>query len=76
MVARLDNFREVVLDFRGVQELGQAFADEVFRVFLRANPGVTLRVENLRPELRPMVRHVADLRTAERVLLDGQPISS
>lgn len=76
MLARLESFREVVLDFRRVQELGQAFADEVFRVFLRANPRVTLRVEQLRPELRPMVKHVADLRTAERVLVDGQPLSS
>jgi hypothetical protein len=37
---------------------------------------MTLRVENLRPELRPMVRHVADARTAERVVLDGQPLLS
>ena len=69
MLSRLENFREVTLDFGGVAELGQAFADEVFRVFLRSNPGTAIRVENLKPELRPMVGHVTDLRTAERVTL-------
>jgi len=38
----LERFREVVLDFRGVEGLGQGFADEVFRVWARAHPDVSL----------------------------------
>ncbi|MEJ2189268.1 MAG: STAS-like domain-containing protein, partial [Acidobacteriota bacterium] len=38
----LERFREVVLDFGGVQLVGQAFADEVFRVWSREHPGVRL----------------------------------
>lgn len=38
----LDRFREVVLDFRGVEGVGQGFADEVFRVWARAHPAVSL----------------------------------
>jgi hypothetical protein len=33
----LEKFRDVVLDFRGVDLVGQGFADEVFRVWARAH---------------------------------------
>ena len=33
IVSRLEQFREVLLDFTGVEEIGPAFADEIFRVF-------------------------------------------
>jgi anti-sigma regulatory factor (Ser/Thr protein kinase) len=38
----LDKFREVVLDFIGVDLIGQGFADEVFRVWAKDHPEVTL----------------------------------
>ena len=33
LLARLEPFREVFLNFEGVEFIGQAFADEIFRVF-------------------------------------------
>jgi hypothetical protein len=42
LLARLDRFRSVVLDFANVESIGRAFADEVFRVFARSRPGITL----------------------------------
>ena len=42
LVRGLERFREVVLDFRGVELVGQAFADEVFRVWAREHPDVGL----------------------------------
>src|SRR5205823_6040733 len=33
LLARFDKFTEVCLDFAGVDSIGQAFADEIFRVF-------------------------------------------
>jgi anti-sigma regulatory factor (Ser/Thr protein kinase) len=42
VMSGLERFREVVLDFRGVGEVGQGFADEVFRVWGRAHPKVKL----------------------------------
>jgi anti-sigma regulatory factor (Ser/Thr protein kinase) len=42
LVARLTDFRHVTLDFSGVEVVGQGFCDEVFRVFARAHPEVTL----------------------------------
>lgn len=38
----LERFREVVLDFSGVEGVGQGFADEVFRVWAAAHPDVSL----------------------------------
>lgn len=42
LIARFDRFKKVILDFDGVQEIGQAFADELFRVYAREHPDVEL----------------------------------
>lgn len=39
---RVEKFNTVLLDFEGVDSIGQAFSDEVFRVFARRNPHITL----------------------------------
>ncbi len=56
----LDQFQEVVLDFSGVRSLGQGFADEVFRMFRKSHPDIELKIENLSPNLAPMIHHVVD----------------
>jgi len=38
ILARFDRFDEVLLDFNGVDFIGQAFADEIFRVYKHKNP--------------------------------------
>lgn len=42
VLARLEHFKEVVLDFRNVEVIGPAFADEIFRVFGRQHPDIKL----------------------------------
>lgn len=42
LVARFEGFKTVLLDFQGVDEIGQAFADEIFRVFVASHPDVEL----------------------------------
>jgi anti-sigma regulatory factor (Ser/Thr protein kinase) len=42
LVARFEGFKTIRLDFNGVDEIGQAFADEIFRVFAAAHPNVAL----------------------------------
>jgi len=42
LIARFDRFKRVVLDFQGIAEVGQAFADELFRVYAREHPDVEL----------------------------------
>lgn len=38
ILARFDKFTEVLLDFEGIDQIGQAFADEIFRVFPLNHP--------------------------------------
>lgn len=42
LIARFDRFKTVVLDFTGIESIGQAFADELFRVYAGAHPQVEL----------------------------------
>lgn len=53
---RFERFKRVVLDFEGVAEIGQAFADELFRVFAGAHPDVRLTPINTSPAVANMVR--------------------
>lgn len=58
LLANLEKFREIVLDFRDVRSVGQGFADEVFRIFAERNPSILLRPENVNPAVMAMIRHV------------------
>ena len=59
LVANLEKFREIVLDFRDVKSVGQGFADEVFRVFARRHPAIRISTENTNSVIDAMIRHVA-----------------
>jgi hypothetical protein len=55
LMSRFENFRIVALDFNGVEDIGQAFADEVFRVFPHSHPSVTLVPINTTEQIRQMI---------------------
>ena len=59
LLANLERFRAIVLDFRDVKSAGQGFADEVFRVFARSHPGIAIVTENTNPVIDAMIRHAA-----------------
>ena len=52
----LERFREAILDFRGVTELGQGFADEVFRVWGAAHNRTKLTPVNMIEPVEFMVK--------------------
>lgn len=56
LLARLEEFGEVELDFSGVDSVGQAFVDEVFRVWPSVHPGTALVPVNMNPAVDFMVR--------------------
>jgi anti-sigma regulatory factor (Ser/Thr protein kinase) len=58
LLARVDKFREVVLSFKDVPMIGQAFADEIFRVFQSAHPEVHLSVVHANTDVKKMISHV------------------
>jgi anti-sigma regulatory factor (Ser/Thr protein kinase) len=55
LLARFERFSEIILDFRGVSTIGQAFADEVFRVYARGHPTVHIFWINTRKQVREMI---------------------
>lgn len=54
----LERFQTIILDFSGVTEIGQAFADQVFRVFVNAHPQLTLLPTGLTPAVQAMIKRV------------------
>ncbi len=53
---RVDKFTTVALDFEGIDSIGQAFSDEIFRVFTRNNPEITLVPINMTEQVEKMVK--------------------
>ena len=54
----ISKFKEVDLDFAGTEEVGQAFVHELFIVWQRNNPDVTLNVLNADKNVDFMIRRV------------------
>lgn len=65
LLQRVERFRSVVLDFDQVSGIGQAFADEIFRVFANAHPEVELIAMNAVPEVQQMIRRAEVARDAQ-----------
>jgi hypothetical protein len=55
LLARFDRFSTVVLDFSGIESVGQAFADEIFRVFRGDNPNVLIVPVHVGPQVQKMI---------------------
>lgn len=61
LLARFDRFKVVMLDFAGVASIGQAFADEVFRVFRSKHPEVELIPFHASSEVKRMISRAETL---------------
>ena len=55
ILSGLELFREVTLDFKDIEYIGQAFADEIFRVFVNTNPGTAISAKNANAEVKNMI---------------------
>ena len=68
VLAHLDRFKEVILDFADVPDIGQAFADEIFRVYRANNPSVSITYIHANESITAMIRRadMAEVRTAVR----------
>lgn len=56
LLVGLDKFSRITFDFNDVKEIGQAFADELFRVFPIAHPDIRVDYENTLPAVEFMIR--------------------
>ncbi|MBU4100968.1 MAG: STAS-like domain-containing protein, partial [Proteobacteria bacterium] len=57
LLLRIDKFKIVILDFDGVEAIGQAFADEIFRVFALNNKDIQLLHINASKNVEHMIVH-------------------
>ena len=55
LLARVELFQTVIFDFREVPTIGQAFADEIFRVFARKHPAMRLMPLHASSAVRRMI---------------------
>lgn len=55
LLNRVERFRRVILDFEGVAKIGQAFADEVFRVFANKHAEIQFSAINMTDDVQKMV---------------------
>jgi len=60
VLARVENFKIVVFDFEGVEKIGQAFADEIFRVFQNDYPEIAIHVINTTKEVDAMIKRAKE----------------
>lgn len=55
ILMNVEKFKIIVLDFENVDNIGQGFADEVFRVFKNKNPDITIVPVNMNEEIEFMI---------------------
>jgi len=68
LLANLEKFGEISLDFRDVRSVGQGFADEVFRVFTTRHPGIVIHPEHASPAVLAMIKHVRSATPPQQLL--------
>lgn len=55
LLTRIEKFQHVLFDFKDVTSIGQAFADEIFRVYANKNPNIELIPINMHKDVETMV---------------------
>lgn len=55
LLTRFERFKEILLDFENVKSIGQAFADEIFRVFTSQHPNIHLSYVNANKQVEGMI---------------------
>jgi anti-sigma regulatory factor (Ser/Thr protein kinase) len=58
LLARLEPFKEVFLNFEGVDFIGQAFADEIFRVYKNGHPDINIVWIRSNDKIDKMIKRV------------------
>lgn len=69
LLMRFERFRTVVLNFDHVESIGQAFADEVFRVFPTQHPEVELLAVNTNEQVARMIKRAQSAQQPQGNLL-------
>lgn len=62
LLTRFEKFKEIILDFQDVEIIGQAFADEIFRVFQNEHPTINLHPVNANKEVLGMIQRARNVK--------------
>lgn len=62
LLTRFEKFKEIILDFQDVEVIGQAFADEIFRVFQKEHPTINLYPVNANKEILGMIQRAKNVK--------------
>lgn len=60
LLVGLEKFNTVILDFKGIEMIGQGFADEIFRVWQKNHPLITIKYINADPTINMMIKRTRD----------------
>ena len=55
VLVRFERFKEVFLDFSGIESIGQAFADRIFRVYAADHPEIKLIAAHANDQVSHMI---------------------
>ena len=55
LLSRIENFQNIIFDFIDVKSVGQAFADEIFRVYALKHPELNIYPANMEKNVEKMV---------------------
>ncbi|MDE4994684.1 STAS-like domain-containing protein, partial [Francisella tularensis subsp. holarctica] len=55
LLTRLENFKTVIFDFRDVNLIGHAFADEIFRVYANKHKDIKLEYVFINSDIENMI---------------------
>jgi len=61
LLARFERFKEILLDFDNVDSIGQAFADEIFRVYASQHPNIHLYYIKANKQVESMIIRAKNL---------------
>jgi hypothetical protein len=56
ILAGLEKFKTIDLDFQDVETIGQAFADEIFRIWQTAHQDISIIAKNANDNIMLMIR--------------------
>lgn len=59
IVSGLEKFKTIILDFKGVESVGQGFADEVFRVWQKNHPKIKIAPQNANENVQFMINRAS-----------------
>lgn len=72
VLARVEVFKTVMFDFTDVPTIGQAFADEIFRVFASQHPEMEIYAVRANSEVKRMIARAQVKRIESNLTTEGQ----